>query len=252
MLRCLLLVCTMLSAVVSAETITLTNGEWPPYLSENYTHNGVASHIVVEAFKLQGVDVKYIFVPWARALKFVQDGSHVGSVVWSYNEERAKDVYFSDPVFKLRTVFFHRKDRSFEWANLEDLKEYQIVATLGYYYGAEFKALEEAHKLKVLRVTTDEQALQVLLAERADLFAAQFEVGYEVLHGKFSSSKAAQITNSKPFDSTDYHLIISKKSPNANELLAKFNEGLAKLRQSGQLDAMLDAAVKGVYRPVLQ
>lgn len=234
----------------SADSITLTNGEWPPYLSETYTHFGLASHIVEEAFKLEDVDVNYEFYPWARAFNFVQSGTREGSVVWSFNEERAKDVLYSDPVFELRTVFFHRKDRQFSWNSLSELKPYQIVATLGYYYGADFKELEESGELSVTRVNTDEQALRMLLAERVDLFAAQFEVGYEVLYSRFGPAIGAQVTNSQAIDSTAYHLIISRKSPKANDWITTFNRGLAKLKESGRFEAMMQSVIDGAYKPV--
>ena len=243
------LCCLVFALSARTETLSLANGEWPPYLSEHYTHHGLASHLVSEAFKLEGIDVEYSFYPWARAFSFVQSGERIGSILWSFNEERARDVLYSEPVIALRTVFFHRKDRSFAWYRLEDLKAWQIVATLGYYYGAEFKRLEEAGTLQVSRVRSDELAFDMLVAGRIDLVAAQFEVGYEILHRRFVPSVAAAVTNSESFDQTDYHLIISRKAPDGRRIIDRFNAGLARLRASGRFDEMMAAAAKGAYGP---
>lgn len=49
------------------ETITLTNGEWAPYLSESFKYGGFLSRVCSEAFALEGVDVEYEYLPWKRA-----------------------------------------------------------------------------------------------------------------------------------------------------------------------------------------
>ena len=50
------------------KTITITNGEWDPLFSKNLKHYGVTSHIVTEAFALEGYKVKYSFYPWTGAV----------------------------------------------------------------------------------------------------------------------------------------------------------------------------------------
>ncbi|MBU2254212.1 MAG: amino acid ABC transporter substrate-binding protein, partial [Gammaproteobacteria bacterium] len=50
-------------AFAAAESVRLTNGEWPPYLGEQLPHKGVASRTVAEAFALQGIDVAWEFHP---------------------------------------------------------------------------------------------------------------------------------------------------------------------------------------------
>lgn len=49
------------------ETVILSTNEWPPFLSESMKHNGVAAHIVREAFAAEGITVRYVFLPWKRA-----------------------------------------------------------------------------------------------------------------------------------------------------------------------------------------
>ncbi len=55
-----LFVCLISTTVFadSPKTIRISNGEWAPYMSENSAHYGLASHIVSEAFKLEGITVE--------------------------------------------------------------------------------------------------------------------------------------------------------------------------------------------------
>lgn len=81
-MRLLLLLCILLLASAStAESVRLTNGEWPPYLGENLPHQGVASRIAAEAFALRGIEVQWEFHPWARSLKMASQGERDGSAV---------------------------------------------------------------------------------------------------------------------------------------------------------------------------
>ena len=80
------------------ETIRLSNGEWEPFLSQNYEHYGVLSRIVTETFALEGITVEYGFFPWKRAMALAQDGDWDGSIIWGYNQNRAKHFIYSDPV----------------------------------------------------------------------------------------------------------------------------------------------------------
>lgn len=85
-MRPFLLFCALLLASASAaESVRLTNGEWPPYLGERLPHHGVASRIVAEAFALEGIEVRWEFHPWARSLKMAGQGERDGSAVWLYN-----------------------------------------------------------------------------------------------------------------------------------------------------------------------
>ncbi len=91
------------------ETIRLTNGDWAPYMSKNLKHYGITSHIVTEAYKLEGIKVKYGFFPWARGKLLAQDGKWDGATGWSYSDERAKHFLYSDSIMEFKVVFFHLK-----------------------------------------------------------------------------------------------------------------------------------------------
>ena len=56
------------------DVITISSGEWPPYISQQLPHYGVTSQIVSEAFEQVGVTVKYEFLPWSRAIEAARAG----------------------------------------------------------------------------------------------------------------------------------------------------------------------------------
>ncbi len=243
-----LILWSILPISADEQVIHLTNGEWPPYLSDNLKHGGVISQIVTEAFALEGIQVKYGFFPWARSYVLAQMGKWEGSVVWSRSPEREKDFLYSDPVFETRKVFFHLKDYPFDWSSLDDLKDVIIGATLKYNYGPEFHEIAKSGKIHVEYAVSDEINIKLLLLKRIQVFPIQTEVGYSILHKHFKQEEIQRITHHpKTLMQSPYHLILSKKVGNNKNLLRSFNKGLKQLKDSGKIEQYFTGLQKGEY-----
>ncbi len=224
------------SSLAVAQSVRLTNGEWPPYLGEQLPHKGVASRIVSEAFAMQGVVVKWEFYPWARSLLLAEQGKRDGSAVWLHNSERGAKFFISDPVMESGYYLFHRKNYGFDWAQVTDLQGRRIVGTRGYDYGQAFQQAEASGQLRVNRVTSDETAFRQLLTGRVDLFPVDKAVGFDVLHQHFSAAERAQLSfHPTPLRSDSMHLLLSRELPGNALLIKRFNLGLKQLRESGKI-----------------
>lgn len=234
--------------VQAKDTVRLTNGEWPPYLSERFLHFGLASRIVTEAFALEGVKVEYGFFPWARSLKLAQDGDWDGSVVWRGSEERAQKFYISDEVVPDKVVFFHLKRTPFDWKTVDGLQGVRIGATVSYQYGSDFDAADAAGKLQVERAPNDETNLRKLMGERFQVFPINVDVGYYMLRLQFKEDEVALVTHHpKPVTEAPLRLLLSKKVAGNEQLMALFNRGLKRLRDSGKIDQYTTESRKGLY-----
>lgn len=232
-----LLLVLLSSQVCARETVRLTNGEWPPYLSKELEGFGVASRIVTEAFANVGIKVEYGFFPWARAYEIAKTGKWDGSVVWSYSDEREKYFYFSKPVVIRKMVFFHMKDYAFDWKTMQDLKGIPIGATLRYHYGTAFEEAEKSGLITVIRLPYDELNLRKLYHGRIKLFVGDELVTPTMIAKHFTLEQRSRFTHHpKPLDVGGYHLILSKKVPENRNLIVLFNKGLEQIRKSGMLD----------------
>ncbi len=221
-------------------TVRLTNGEWPPYQSEHLEHAGIASRIVCEAFALEGIHVEYGFYPWNRSYMLAKKGEWDGTLVWSYSEERAKDFYYSDPVIHSTWVFFHLKTTSFAWNTIDDLKDFKIGGTIGYFYDKDLQETEETGKIAMHRIGEDEQNFILLLKKRIQIFPQDTNVGYTTLSSLFSREEAQLFTHHpRPIKAEPFFLILSKKIERNKELIAIFNRGLKQLQESGKVDQYL-------------
>jgi polar amino acid transport system substrate-binding protein len=220
----------------AADSVRLTNGEWPPYLGQQLPYKGIASRIVAEAFALQGIAVDWEFYPWARSMQMAELGQRDGSAVWMRNSRREATFFISDPVVESGYYLFHRKDYSFDWNQVADLQGRRLAGTRRYDYGEAFQQAEASGQLQVNRVTNDETAFRQLIAGRVDLFPMDKVVGFNMLHLHFSAAEREQLSfHPKPLRSDSLHLLLSREVPGNAELIERFNRGLAQLRESGKV-----------------
>src|SRR3569623_833694 len=97
------------------KTITLANGEWPPYTSESLPDYGSVSRLVTAAFAHEGIKVNYVFFPWKRALEDSRAGKLDGTLIWARTDYREADFLYSDAVLTTNYVLFFRKDKPVHW-----------------------------------------------------------------------------------------------------------------------------------------
>lgn len=248
MKKMILLLCwfNVFTHIDAQETIQLTSGEWPPYLSENLNGYGVVARIVTEAFAEVGITVDYGFFLWERAYNQAKAGRWDGSAIWLRNAEREKHFYYSDTVIENDVYFFHLKDYAFEWDRIEDLKGISIGGTDAYFYGGAFEAAENAGIIEVQRAARDQLNFRKLLRGRIQIFPINDVVGYYQIQQNFSSEQAKRFTyHPKPLYRRSLHLILSKKIEKNKRLITLFNQGLGRLKTNGKLELYKKELLKG-------
>jgi len=222
-------------------TLAITNGEWPPYMSETLPHFGIVSRIVRESFARHNITVNYTFYPWSRALTQAQTGQYDGSAVWVYSEEREADFYISDPVIRSQYVFFHRRDDDFSWESAEDLKGYRIGGTRNYYYSKWFAEAEADGTIKVERERSDEINLRKLAHGRIDLFPMDPVVAAEMISRLSQTDEMAKLTyHPKPLHTMSLRLLLTRTNPDNKEAMNSFNQGLRAIRDEGLVERYMN------------
>ncbi|SMF54540.1 amino acid ABC transporter substrate-binding protein, PAAT family [Pseudobacteriovorax antillogorgiicola] len=225
-----------------SETITLGNGEWDPYQSSTMDGFGYASKIVTEAFKKEGIDVKYNFYPWARALDSASKGKVAGTFLWGYKKEREKHFLYSEPILDVSYVFFYLAERKFDWKKIDDLKDKRIGTTIKYSYGEAFDKARAKGIFEADDSNSDETNFKKLLAGRVDIIPNDLDAGLSILRRNHKDEIKRVSYHEKPVRNTPHYLLISRKHPRAEYLLAAFNKGLAALKKSGRYQEIIKAS----------
>lgn len=248
MLVALCLICCPIA--YAQETISLTNGEWPPYQSAQFKYGGLLSRICSEAFAEVGVDVDYTYMPWKRALTVAEFAPYSGSFAWRRRADVEERFYYSDPLMVEEIVFFHRKGKTFEWVTLKDVGKLRVGASLGYLYNLPLaEAVDEAGGEMDI-APTELLCFQKLLRNRVDVVPSSLNVGYYLLQTHFLRGQADTVSHHpRPYLNDTLHLLISKKVKNGEALIQRFNSGLKTLKQDGRYDQYLSESLRGDYQP---
>jgi polar amino acid transport system substrate-binding protein len=172
-------------------------------------------------------------------------GKVAGTLLWTNNADRQKDFLFSQPVYRSRTVLFFHRDRPLLWQTLEDLKGGRFGITNGYSYGAIWEGLLQNRVLLGDQANSDVQNFAKLLAKRIDGFPCEEVVGIHLIRHQLGEN-ALQKLNISPqtVHEEPLYLLISRQTPGAEELIRRFNRGLARMQHSGELAAILKTALQ--------
>ncbi|MBU2705666.1 transporter substrate-binding domain-containing protein [Zooshikella marina] len=232
----LLLLCVLVSTGRTEENIVLSGGEWPPYVSSKLRYKGVTPRLISDIFAEIGVKVTYRFNPWARSMEDARQGLVDGTFLWYKTADREQDFYISEqPIGYISFVFFHLRDKVFDWRSFDDLKGVRVGATIGYNYGEPFMEMEQKGKLHVIRSKSDLQNLRMLLKGRIDIFPHDLTVGYYEIHNTFSKKEASLFTHhSKALQNKGAYLMLSKKSIKNKEWIGLFDEALTRFIKQGK------------------
>lgn len=157
-----------LGSLCHAETWKIITLDWPPYTTEKDEELGAACKALKEALRSVGVEVEFIFMPWARGIYEVKKSEYVGIFpVWNngaHKEGKLSPMLFTSPI-----GFVYNKNATHAWTKLEDFKGLNIGIVQSYEYPEEILDLGKKDFFHLQTVTSDEQNLHKVAYKRIDL-----------------------------------------------------------------------------------
>jgi len=235
-------------AFADKESLAIIVGEWPPFITQDQRHNGFIAHLISDVFAEEGYEVNYVFRPWNRAYHEAAMGHRDATAVWMHEPGREKDFYYSDPVLQEQFVFFHRKDRDFQWETMEDLKGMIIGGGFSYSYGPDFDQAVADGELNLERVRATSQNVLRLQAKLIDVFPEEYNVGTYTIQKTLAADDAALITHHpRPLLQNNSYVLFPRELSASEDRRAAFNRRLEAFRQSGRYDSYFDAFRDGHY-----
>ena len=154
-------------------------------------------------------------------------------------EERIKKYLFTEPIINSKSNFFYIKGRNisedFKWKKLEEFKKYKIGGTIGYWYLEDFKNIG----LNADISNTDEDNIRKLYIGRIDFFIIDEIAGWEIIKKLYPESIEKFSTLEKEESKRGLYLMLSKKNSKSERVIRIFNEGLKKLKESGEYEEIL-------------
>ncbi|MCP4050192.1 MAG: ABC transporter substrate-binding protein, partial [bacterium] len=131
--------------------------------------------------------------------------------------------------------FYKQKDKKIIFKTFQDLKRYRIGSVLGYAYPKEFL---EAN-LRNNKSYTDEVLMEKLVQGKIDLALIDKIQAEYLLNKKHADQSDKFVFLEPPIEIKDQHLVISKKTKNAQKIINDFNHGLKIIIDDGTFKDIL-------------
>lgn len=240
LLATLVLASVMPWAWAATSTVRIGVGEYPPFKVEAELGGGPLTEIVLESFKAKNISASVDWVPNNRAIAGVMAGHYDGSFGWAHSAERDEALLFSSkPIYTYRMVFVQRVGERQDWGTLADLGKARIGVTRGNFYSQPFADLVAQGVLAVDEATDDIGNLKKLLRKRVDLFPLEESVARYLIATKLEAGEAPQLlVQDKSFWTVPIHFVVSKRAPNAQEIMDAFDAGYRELQRTKRIEVL--------------
>lgn len=241
-------------AQTSLSTAIVLAGEddWAPY---SYTDKstrgqgqepvGFSPRLIRAAFATQGVNVKFIAVPFSRCMRLAQTAQVSGCFNASITDDNREDYIWHDPpMFAEELSIFGAPDSGAKPLKPSDLRGKRVGITNGYTYPSAF-----SHDPQIIKfaANSDENLIEMLLNKRVDFILMNRTPGW--LRIDSMPSAKGRVAYRGELAADHFWIAFSKKSPNAQQAADIFSKGLAHMHRDGSYQAMLEEFRKQVkYR----
>lgn len=237
----LIFIMSVFSGVSQAKTLRLVTLEYPPY---EYTQDGelkgLAVEVIKRTFQEMNQPITIEVLPWARAMRYIKDGSRDAVFTAFKNPERERFADFSNQVLMQQAVsLFVRKDSKIQYAG--DLRELQgnslgVVRKIS--YGLKLDTAIKSQTFKRVEEANDgTQNFGLLLNKRVDMVASTKYGGYHILKKLNREVDVKELpTNIQNLPS----YIAFSKVRHLTQLRDEFDMTLSQLKASGEYQKIID------------
>jgi polar amino acid transport system substrate-binding protein len=228
-----LLTCALLAPQVQAETIVVNaEDDWAPFSSMNASKQGaegLSVDLVRAAFATQGIEVRFMPVPFARCLYEAEHGQVVACFNASITDEnKDKFLWPSQPLLTEGLSILALTNPKLKNLSPKDLEGHIVGITNGYTYPTSFM-----NNKKIIKdiSRTDAVQLKKLLSKRIEYSVinttpARLMMNADpVMQGKIDIVGTVEISK--------LYLNFSKKHQDGPRLLSAFETGLKTIHSNG-------------------
>lgn len=223
------------------QRIILAADPWCPHNCQaGAPKEGYMVDIAREIFSESGFELEYRNYGWARSLSLAQENL-IDGVIGALKGD-APDFVFPDRSMGTASIGLYTHPESpWQYQGVESLNGKTLLVINGYSYSPELDRYIEEYINDPERVWVISgaaplgRALRLLAQERTDAFAEDQSVMNWFLqeHAGYTTPRLAGIAHQAPV-----YIAFAAKNPRAEELARLLDEGLARLAETGRLNAI--------------
>jgi polar amino acid transport system substrate-binding protein len=211
------------SLMVSAQTtqLRLVSTAWSPFTNEP-GHPRFALDLVEAGLGRIGVKTTTTIVDAAQFTTALLSGKFEGSAAAWKDPEREKTLLFSQPYLENRLILVARRGGDVSATTFAGLPGKRIAIVEGYSYG---EAIERSG-LVFVRSKSEEDSLKLLLDGKVDYTLMDELVVQYIVRNYAEEARTRLQIGSTPLLRRQLYLAVSRKVPDAQSIIDKFNAQL--------------------------
>lgn len=213
-----------LTASTQTSRLRLVSTAWTPFTNEPGQPR-FALDLVEAAFARVGVNSTTTIVQPAQFTTMLLSGPYDGSGAAWRDAEREKVLVYSRPYLENRLILVGRRGASVTATRLPDLKGKRLAIVEGYAYGDDFEKSGPAF----VRSHSEEDSLKMLLDSRVDYTLMDDLVVQYIVTNYPDEARAKLQLGSTPLVTRPLYLAVRRALPDAESIVARFNDQLRKL-----------------------
>ena len=238
LLRGLCVLSFVSAAYAQNPTITIAaEDDWAPYSSmkaDKSGPEGFSPDLVQAVFKLKGVNVQFVVVPFTRCLQMVKTGKAVACFDTSITEENKDEFYWhKTPIFEEGLSIFALSDATQSGLTILGLEGSTVGVTNGYTYPTDFM---QNKKIKKFEANSNEHLLKMLVAKRVQFIILNTMPG--LLRIKNDATLKGKVKQVGLISKDGFWLNFSKSHPDGKRMADIFEAGLLEFKASGRYEKM--------------
>lgn len=212
--------------------------DYPPYefaTPENGLR-GFDVDVVEEALRRAGYDTSFVFYPWARAYRMTVEGKAFAALTCSYKPEREIDLLYTKPISLMTDIYGVRSDYSGKpVVNKQIIKEEHLAvgSVKGNYLSDQWKELGVTVDLS----SSENLLVRKLIDGRIDVVPTVKE-NFLYITKKLGVKDKIKFFLKEDYEISTFHLVISRKWPDAEKLCRLFDEKLKEMKQDGTYESI--------------
>lgn len=250
-------------AVVKAQTRGirfLTADDYAPFTSKSLPGDGLITEIVKTAMNANPDNAKYKIYwvnDWAAHLDpLISDQLLDMGFPWfkpncaeATDNWRCQNLLYSDPMFEALTLLFYAKDRPVTFAQDSDMVGKTLCRPSGYFtfdFDQDGRNWLKDGKITLKQPQAVKDCFDMLMSGEVDAVAINEFTGRAKIK-EMGLKDQVEAVATRPLSITGHHVVVYKDHPQAQELIALVNAGLAASKASGEYQKVLDRHMTRIW-----
>ena len=224
-----------------AESIDLVSGnDYAPYAGSKLKDGGLTTALIKKAFAAMGDETTVTWMAWSRGYSEVKKGNFSATYPYTKTDARAAEMLFSDPVVSiLERVYVKNGFSKLDSGSMDGFADSTMCLAAGGEPHPKLADLLQSGKLRRVVPRSASICIDLVNSGAADFFVLEERLGKAALKTSGLPESAVVLAKMAPLSETHLYLVAPKIDESSVELIAKFNQGLQKMRADGSYDAIV-------------